>query len=64
MFQCPYCDGWEMRGKRIAVYGKRQRGFQMARAMTSWARDIVLCTDGRADYKKAERKQLERNGIP
>src|SRR4051812_39077490 len=27
VFQCPYCDGWEMRGKRIAVYGRRQRGF-------------------------------------
>ncbi|HET9473173.1 MAG TPA: NAD(P)/FAD-dependent oxidoreductase, partial [Steroidobacteraceae bacterium] len=23
VFQCPYCDGWEMRGQRIAVYGKR-----------------------------------------
>src|SRR5688572_1306721 len=63
VFQCPYCDGWEMRGKRIAVYGQRKRGFQMARAMTSWARDIVLCTDGRAGYQKAEREQLESNGI-
>jgi len=32
MFQCPYCDGWELRGASIAVYGKRQRGVEMARA--------------------------------
>jgi len=63
VFQCPYCDGWEMRGRRIAVYGKRQRGLQMARAMTAWARDIVLLTDGRAGYSLDERRQLERNDI-
>jgi len=63
VFQCPYCDGWEMRGKRIAVYGRRQRGLDMARAMTAWARDIVLLTDGRAGYSPGERRQLERNRI-
>jgi thioredoxin reductase len=63
VFQCPYCDGWEMRDRRIAVYGRRQRGFQMARAMTAWADDIVLCTDGGAGYSVAERQQLTRNGI-
>jgi thioredoxin reductase len=63
VFQCPYCDGWEMRGKRIAVYGRRERGLQMARAMTSWGRDIVLCTDGRAGYSADQREALRRNGI-
>jgi thioredoxin reductase len=63
VFQCPYCDGWEMRGKRIAVYGHRQRGFEMARAMTCWASDITLCTDGPARYTAQERDQLRRNGI-
>jgi thioredoxin reductase len=63
VFQCPYCDGWEMRGKRIAVYGRRQRGLQMARAMTCWARDITLCTDGPSRYSADTRAQLRRNGI-
>ncbi|HUQ09202.1 MAG TPA: NAD(P)/FAD-dependent oxidoreductase [Steroidobacteraceae bacterium] len=63
VFPCPYCDGWEMRGRRIAVYGRRQRGLEMARAMTAWTRDIVLCTDGRAGYTTQERQDLERNGI-
>jgi thioredoxin reductase len=63
VFQCPYCDGWEMRNRRIAVYGRRQRGFQMARAMTAWTRDIVLCTDGPSRYTAAQRTQLERNRI-
>jgi thioredoxin reductase len=63
VFQCPYCDGWEMRGKKVAVYGRRQRGLQMARAMTAWARDIVLCSDGPSRLSADERRQLDRNGI-
>jgi thioredoxin reductase len=63
VFQCPYCDGWEMRGRRVAVYGRRQRGFQMARAMTAWARDIVLCTDGASGYTLAQREALDANGV-
>jgi thioredoxin reductase len=63
VFQCPYCDGWEMRDKALAVYGRRQRGFEMARALTAWTDDIVLCTDGRAGFTSAERRQLARNNI-
>jgi thioredoxin reductase len=63
VFQCPYCDGWEMRGTRVAVYGRGARGFQMARAMTAWARDIVLFTDGRSGYSSPELSALKRNRI-
>jgi thioredoxin reductase len=63
VFQCPYCDGWEMRDRRIAVYGRGQRGFQMARAMTAWASDIVLCSDGPSRLSPDHRRHLERNGI-
>ena len=61
--QCPYCDGWELRGAPVAVYGKRARGLEMARAMTAWTSDIALCTDGRAGFTDEMRTHLERNGI-
>jgi thioredoxin reductase len=63
VFQCPYCDGWEMRDAPIAVYGKRRRGLEMARAMTAWSDNIVLCTDGAARLSATERTHLQRNGI-
>ncbi|MEO8062384.1 MAG: NAD(P)/FAD-dependent oxidoreductase [Pseudomonadota bacterium] len=63
VFQCPYCDGWETRDQRIAVYGRGNRGLEMARAMTAWASDIALCTDGRARYDGATLRQIDRNGI-
>jgi thioredoxin reductase len=64
VFQCPYCDGWEMRDAPIAVYGKGRRGFEMARALTAWSRNIVLCTDGAARHSETQRAHLQRNAIP
>jgi thioredoxin reductase len=63
VFQCPYCDGWETRNAAIAVYGKRRRGFEMARALTAWSRDIVLCTDGASRLSTSDRAHLQRNQI-
>jgi thioredoxin reductase len=63
VFQCPYCDGWEMRDAPTAVYGRRRRGFELARAMTAWTSDIVLCSDGPSGLSGAQRAQLEANGI-
>jgi len=63
VFQCPYCDGWEYRNRPVAVYGQRHRGFEMARALTAWSRDIVLCTDGPAYMTADQRHQLAANDI-
>ncbi|HEU4691201.1 MAG TPA: NAD(P)/FAD-dependent oxidoreductase [Vicinamibacterales bacterium] len=63
VFQCPYCDGWELRGEPVAVYGKQKRGFEMARAMTAWSGDIALCTNGPSRLSGEARAHLARNGI-
>lgn len=63
VFQCPYCDGWEFRGRRLGVYGKRSRGIEMARALTAWSDNIVLCTDGPCRFSMEQRQHLDSNGI-
>jgi thioredoxin reductase len=63
VFQCPYCDGWEMHDKPLVAYGRGRRGYEMARALTAWTRDIVLCTDGPVRYSREERAHLDRNRI-
>ena len=63
VFQCPYCDGWETRRAAVAVYGRGRRGFEMARALTAWNRNIALCSDGRATLSATERMHLQRNDI-
>lgn len=63
VFQCPYCDGWEYRGRPVAVYGQRRRGLEMARSLTAWTHDILLCTDGPSGFDADELRHLQRNGI-
>ncbi|MEO6186480.1 MAG: NAD(P)/FAD-dependent oxidoreductase [Steroidobacteraceae bacterium] len=63
VFQCPYCDGWEVRGQPTAVYGRQKRGLEMARAVRSWTQDILLCTDGPSGFTTEETRGLMANGI-
>jgi len=60
---CPYCEGWEMQDRPIAVYGKGSRGFEMARAMTAWSGDLLLCTDGSEDLTPKQQRELRANGV-
>lgn len=46
VFHCPYCDGWEMRDRSLAVYGRGSRSETFALELTTWSDDIILCTDG------------------
>jgi thioredoxin reductase len=62
VFPCPYCDGWECRDTPIAVFGEGKRGFEMARAMTAWSRDILLCTQG-SKLSAASLAALSANSI-
>ncbi len=63
VFNCPYCDAWEQRGKKILVYGKDQRGKNLSFTLRNWSEDILLITDGPSELTKEERDHLQRNGI-
>lgn len=43
---CPYCDGWELRGQPLAVYGAGASA--LALALKTWSEDVVYLTDGEA----------------
>ena len=63
VFHCPYCDGWEVRDQPIAIYGRGDRGLGLSLELTTWSRDLVLCTDGPSEIDADGRARLERNGI-
>ena len=63
VFHCPYCDGWEVRDQPIAIYGRGLRGLGLSLELTTWSRDLVLCTDGPSEIDDDGRASLDRNGI-
>jgi thioredoxin reductase len=43
---CPDCDGYDARGKKVVVIGNGRRAVGMALNLTTWTRDIIICTNG------------------
>lgn len=63
VFHCPYCDGWEMREKPMAAYGKGNYGVGLALTLQTWSNHISLFTDGLWSLKTRDRAKLEKVGI-
>ena len=64
VFHCPYCDGWEVRDKRIGVYAKNKNGFELALSLKTWSREISIYTDGRNYLGLFEKELLQKKNIP
>jgi thioredoxin reductase len=43
---CPDCDGYEARGRKTVVIGTGRKAVGMALNLTTWTRDLVVCTNG------------------
>jgi len=44
---CPDCDGYDARDKKVVVIGNGRRAVGMALNLTTWTREIIICTNGR-----------------
>ncbi len=64
VFHCPYCDGWEVKDKKLGVYARNKNGFELALSLKAWSNDVTLYTDGKNKLKPEEKKQLDANEIP
>jgi thioredoxin reductase len=63
VFHCPYCHGWEVRDRPLAVLGNL-KATHRALLLRGWSDDVVLLTDGPAELDATERATLERAGVP
>jgi thioredoxin reductase len=59
---CPYCDGWEHRGERLAAYGKGRAAVGLALSLRTWSDRVVACCDGER-LSEEDRALAERNEI-
>ena len=48
VYHCPYCHGWEMRDRPLAVMAGGQEVAERAVLIRNWSRDLVALTDGSA----------------
>jgi thioredoxin reductase len=62
-FHCPYCDGWEVRDRKLAVVASGSAGVEYALGITTWSEDVVLCSNGWRRLSSADGRKLEAHGI-
>jgi thioredoxin reductase len=63
VFPCPYCDGYELRGRRLGVLGRGQAVVAQCRALTTWSARVTLFLQGGGTVDVSDREALERHGI-
>ena len=65
MFFCKDCDGFRVRGKRIAVYGWKNDAVEYALALLAYTPHITIITDGRKPrWDDRHGIWLEQENIP
>jgi thioredoxin reductase len=60
---CPYCDGWEVRDKAIAVVAAGPSPAGLALSLKTWSRTVAACTNG-ARIGPRHHARLSAHDIP
>jgi thioredoxin reductase len=64
VFHCPYCDGWEVRDKRIAVYSETKKGVELALSLKTWSRHVSFFTTASTNLTPNDKLLLKQYDIP
>jgi thioredoxin reductase len=62
-FHCPFCHGWEMRDRPLAVLATGERSVHMALMLRGWTDDVVVLADGPAGLDEDSAQKLAAAGV-
>ena len=63
VFPCPFCDGWEHKGEKLAVFGEVEFTAEFAKIISNWSNDIIIFTNGNKIISAESKKVLAQGGI-
>lgn len=63
VWHCPYCDGYEHRDQKVAVYGRGKTVSALALELTCWTSRLTVVSDGPCALNARQRRRLKDNGI-
>ena len=64
LFNCPYCDGWELKDRPLVVIVDEQKqGFHYTQIIYNWSKDLVVCTNGKIVHRTEQKELLQNKGI-
>lgn len=63
IFNCPYCDGWELREQPLVLISENNHATHMAKVLYQWSKDLVVCTNGKKVISDADVQLFNEKGI-
>ena len=63
VLHCPYCHGYEVKGRKTGVIGNGDMGFELAKIISHWTNDLTLYTNGTSTLSPEEVLKLNKRNI-
>ncbi|MBL0736306.1 NAD(P)/FAD-dependent oxidoreductase [Flavobacterium sp. GN10] len=63
VLHCPYCHGYEVKNEKTAIIANGEMGFEYAKLISNWTKDLRLCTNGKLELTSEQTEILKKNGI-
>ena len=60
---CPYCHGYELRGKKTAILANGTKAFHLASLVKNLTDQVYILTNGPADLEAAEQETIQKQDI-
>ncbi len=63
IFNCPYCDGWELRNQPLVLISENNNVSHMTKVLYQWSKDLVVCTNSKKLISKSDEQMFTKKGI-
>lgn len=63
VLHCPYCHGYEVKNEKTGILGNGESGFEFARLISNWTKDLTLYTNGQSRLSDEQMNKLARHEI-
>jgi len=63
VLHCPYCHGYEVKSEKTAIIANGEMGFEYAKLISNWTKDLRLCTNGKSELTLEQTQILKNHGV-
>ena len=63
VFYCPWCDGYELRNRRLAVMVDENFINHMPMLISNWSSELLICMNGTGEISNENKELFEKKGF-
>jgi thioredoxin reductase len=63
VLHCPYCHGYEVKNEKTAIISNGEMGFEYAKLISNWTKDLRLCTNGKSELTPEQTQILNNQDV-